>query len=76
MTIKVMDKNGIVELVDLESISERFVSKIDAWYDRHERYWVVQKLDKEGYQIDDSIICPDKAIKDATVAELKEEFGL
>ena len=52
------------------------VTAIDAWYDRHSRSWVIQKLNKDGYQVDDAVYVGDKETKNTIVKELKEQFGL
>lgn len=52
------------------------VAKIDAWYDRHTRDWVVELLNKDGYQIGDVVRCPDKKAKDSEVKYLKEKYNL
>ena len=52
------------------------VATIDAWYDRHTRDYCIQKLNKDGFQIGDSIRVGDKEEKEHVVKELKEEFGL
>jgi len=41
-----------INLKDYESPAfDEKVAYIDCWYDRHERLWVLQKMNKEGYQI-------------------------
>lgn len=51
-------------------------ASIDAWYDRHTRDWVIQVLNKDGYDVRDCIRAGDKKAKDAIVRDLKEEYGL
>lgn len=52
------------------------VVKIDAWYDRHTRDYCIQLLNKDGYQIGNSIRVGNKEEKDYVVSELKKEYGL
>ena len=52
------------------------VTKIDAWYDRHTRDWCIQLLNKDGYQVGDSIRVGTKADRDAEVEWLKAEYNL
>ena len=52
------------------------VAKIDAWYDRHERDWVIEKLNAEDFQVGDVIRVYDKKTKDIIVKELREKFGV
>jgi hypothetical protein len=39
---------------------EKIPSKVERWYDRHTRSWVVQLKDDEGNQIDDAIYVASK----------------
>lgn len=52
------------------------VASIDAWYDRHTRLWIIQKLNKEGYQIDNATYVYGKKLAMQVAAELKEQYGL
>lgn len=52
------------------------VASIDAWYDRHTRLWIIQKLNKEGYQIGDASYVYGKKLAMQVTAELKEQYGL
>ena len=52
------------------------VVQIDAWYDRHTRDYVIQLLNKDGYQVGDTIRCPDKETKNSEVKYLKEQYGI
>lgn len=52
------------------------VVKIDAWYDKHTRLWVIQKLNKEGYQIGDALYIYGKASAMIEKKNLEEEYGL
>ena len=66
--------NG-VDVQDLPELDEQVV-KIDAWYDRHNRSYCIQKLNKEGYQVGDAIYVGNKADKDSVVKELKAEYRI
>ena len=52
------------------------VVKIEAWYDRHCRLWVIQKLNKEGFQIGDAVYLWGKKDAMEYKKELEKEFGL
>lgn len=52
------------------------VASIDTWYDRHTRLWIIQKLNKEGYQIDSATYVYGKKLAMQVAAELKEQYGL
>lgn len=52
------------------------VVKIDAWYDRHTRLWVIQKLNKDDYQIGDAEYIYGKASAMTEKKNLEEEYGL
>lgn len=60
---------------DYEPFDET-VSNVVAWYDRHTRDYVIQLLNKEGFQIGDAIRCPDKKAKDSEVEYLKKTYRL
>lgn len=47
--------------------------KIDVWYDRHTRSWVIEKKDNDGNQICDAIYCGNKIEKDFIVKELEND---
>lgn len=68
MTIRVKD-------FDVEKL-DRKIAKIDAWYDRHTRLWCIELQNKDGYQIGEAIWVYGKTDKDATVAELREEYNI
>ena len=50
--------------------------KIDAWYDRHTMDWVIQVLNKDGYDVTDCVRVGDKKTKDIVVSDLKAEYGI
>ena len=52
------------------------VVKIDAWYDRHTRDWVIQILNKDGYDVTDCVRVGDKKTKDMVVSDLKAQYGI
>lgn len=51
------------------------VTRIYAWYDRHTRDYRIQKLNKDGFQIGDSIRVGSKEEKDSIVQELEKEIN-
>lgn len=52
------------------------VTQVDAWYDRHTRNHIIQLKNKDGYQVGDAICVGNKKDRDATVRDLKEEYGI
>ena len=42
--------------------------KVISWYNRRERAWVVQSLDREGNQIGEADYCPQRAMMVKCVA--------
>ena len=66
--------NG-VSLDDMPEFDSKVV-KIDAWYDRHTRDYCIQKLNKAGEQVGNSIRVGNKADKESEVKALQEEYGL
>ena len=64
--------NG-VSVEDLPEFDNKVV-KVEAWYDRHTRDYCIQKLNKEGYQVGDSIRVGTKADRDSVVAEIMKEY--
>ena len=66
---------GVGVIDDYEPFDET-VTQIDAWYDKHQRLWVIELLNKDGFQVGDAVIGYGKQWKDLTVAELKEEYGI
>lgn len=55
---------------------DEVVTQIDAWYDKHQRLWIIELQNKDGYQVGDALIGYGKQWKDQTVAELKAEYGI
>ena len=68
MTIRV---NGF----DINQIDKTIV-KIDCWYDRHQRIWVIQRKNSEGDQIDNAIYAFNKKDAKEITADLIKEYGL
>ena len=62
-----------VPIFDDDQDEEEWV-EIDAWYDRHTRDWVIQKKDKNGYQVGEADRVGTKADKDYIVKELQAEL--
>lgn len=52
------------------------VANIDTWYDRHTRLWVIQMLNKDGYQIGDAEYVYGKQEARRRTLELIREYGL
>ena len=52
------------------------VTSVDAWYDKHTRLWVVQLLNKDGYQVGDAQYVYGKAEAKAVKAELEKEYNI
>ena len=59
-----------------ESHFDETVASIDAWYDRYTKLWVIQKLNKDGYQIGDATYVAGKKAAMKEAAELKAKYGL
>ena len=68
MFVRIMDE-------DYEPL-DYTAAKIDAWYDRHTRDWVIQVLNKDGYDVTDCIRVGDRKTKDLVVRDLKAEYGI
>lgn len=51
-------------------------SKVDMWYDRHERSWVVQLKDQEENQIGEATYVYSKPEALSQVEYLKKTYGL
>ena len=60
---------------ECEAFDEK-IAKVDAWYDRHTKDYCIQLLNKDGYQVGDSIRVGNKLDKDIVVRELKQEYEL
>ena len=52
------------------------IAYIDCWYDRHTRLWVLQKMNKEGFQIGDATYIYGKKDALAYKKQLEQEAGL
>lgn len=59
---------------DIE-FDEKVVS-IDTWYDRHTKLWVIQKLNKDGYQVGDADYVYGKQAAMKETEELKKEYNI
>lgn len=51
-------------------------SKIDMWYDRSQRSWIVQLKDQEDNQIGEAAYVHSKTEAKKQVNDWKKEFGL
>ena len=54
--------------------TEPIATHVDAWYDRHTRLWVIQKLTDEGYQVGDAVYVYGKADAMETKKQMEEEL--
>lgn len=61
---------------DVSKQFDETVVKIDAWYDKHTRLWVVQKLNKDGYQVGDADYVYGKTNAMEEKAELEKKYNL
>ena len=52
------------------------IAYIDCWYDRHTRLWVLQKMNKEGFQIGDAYYIYGKKEAQEYKKQLEQEAGL
>ena len=52
------------------------IVKVETWYDRHQRIWVTQLKNKDGYQIGNTIYSFTKEEAKETTKELKAEYGI
>lgn len=52
------------------------VVKIDAWWDRHSRNYIIELLNKDGYQVGNAIVVGTRTSRDFMVRELKQQYGL
>lgn len=52
------------------------VASVVKWYDRHTRDYLIQLLNKDGYQIGDAIRVGDKASAEEIVKDLKQEYRI
>lgn len=68
MEFRIIDDNA----EEFDSI----VASVDAWYDKHTRLWVVQLLNKDGYQVGDAQYVYGKAEAKAVKAELEKEYNI
>jgi hypothetical protein len=50
---------------------ERYIHKIDIWYDKHSKSWVVQKLDSHGFQMGNV----DHVYSKSEAINLKKQYG-
>ena len=65
----------IVKIIEWtgESVVKKAV-KVDAYWDRFSRSYIIQKLDENGYQVGDAICVGNKADRDVVVADLMREI--
>ena len=54
---------------------EKVVS-IDTWYDRYTKLWVIQKLNKDGYQVGDADYVYGKQAAMKETEELKKKYNI
>lgn len=65
----------VIEDDDYKPFDSKVV-KIDAWWDRHSRNYIIELLNKDGYQVGNAIVVGTKASRDFMVRELKQQYGL
>lgn len=68
MTFRIVDEDAME--------FDTAVTSVDAWYDKHTRLWVVQLLNKDGYQVGDAQYVYGKAEAKAVKAELEKEYNI
>ena len=76
--------NGTPEVVNLGTLGvemidvyfDETVATVDAWYDPHTKLWVIQKLNKEGFQVGDATIVHGKKDAMRTKKEIETECGI
>jgi hypothetical protein len=61
-------------LGDYEPFDEKIVS-IDKWYDRHTKLWIIQCLNKDGYQVGNAFYSPRKGAE-IEYKRLKKEYNI
>ena len=52
------------------------ITDVDVWYDRRTRLWVIQKLNKNGYQIGNAIFVYGKKSAMETAEEIRKEYNI
>lgn len=66
-----------MKIIGLEHTEyDETIVKVDTWYDRHQRIWVTQLKNKDGYQIGNAIYSFSKAEAKETTKDLMNEYGL
>ena len=66
-----------MKILGLKSIEyDETIVKVDTWYDRHQRIWVTQLKNKDGYQIGNAIYSFNKEEAKETTKDLMKEYGL
>ena len=55
-------------------VKEEIWVSIDAWWDRHTRSWVIQKKDRNGYQIGNAEYVGNRQSKDYVISQLQKEL--
>ncbi len=53
---------------------DEIIVKVDTWYDRHQRIWVTQLKNRDGYQIGNTIYSFNKKEAKETTKELMKEI--
>ena len=61
---------------DYDAQFDETVVTVDAWYDRHTRLWVVQKLNKDGYQVGDADYVYGKADAMRVKKETEKDYNI
>ena len=55
---------------------DEVVTDVVAWYDRHTRLWIVQKFNKDGFQIGDALFIAGKRNAMDEANRLRQELGI
>lgn len=63
-------------VVGTEQEVDKTPVKIECWYDRHYRHWVLYPVDKNGYQWVEARYAFGKKEAMETKAEMEKEYGI
>ena len=75
MTIRILAVNGTpYEEHEYLEDREKEVRKVECWYDRHFRHWVLYPVDAEGNQLEEATYCFGKKEAMQAKAEMEERL--
>ena len=75
--VLLIDENDEMVSIDLDNVTfDETVVKIDAWYDVHTKLWIIQKLNKDDFQVGDAIIVHGKKDAMRVKKELEAEYNI